>query len=114
MRRYVTTITLVLALSCALAAPAGATHSGPDRVYQRYAKIRVQLIGCALDRALRHLGTEVRRRCPRLRRRYTLYSRYGILGTSFFICKTRRCPKGPLGVPNPRGRPDPRAVRIYG
>ena len=112
MIRSVTAVTLALGVMLVL--PSAASAGAPDRTYVRYAKVRDQLIACSLDRSYRHLAAEKRRRCPRLRRRYTLYSFYGAPSTTFIICKTRRCPAGPSGVPDPSGSAPRRAVRVYG
>ena len=112
MIRSVTAVTL--ATGVVLALPGAASAGSPDRTYVRYAKVRDQLIACSLDRGYRHLGAEKRRQCPRLRCRYALYSFYGAPSTTFIICKTRRCPARPIGVPSLRGTAPARAVRVYG
>ena len=116
MHRSVTAITLALTITVATAIPAsaGAPPDEPDRTYVRYAKVRDKVIACSLDRGWRHLGTERRKQCRTIRRRYALYSRYGAISTTFIMCKTSRCPRGPEGVPNPRGNDTDGAVRVYG
>jgi hypothetical protein len=112
MRRYVTAVTLCLTLGAIGAMPANAA---PDRTYVKYAQVRDKVKACALDGQSRALGTERRKQCSKLRKRYTLYGRFGIPGTTFIRCKTRKhCPKAPIGVPNPRGPIPARSVRIYG
>ena len=114
MKRSVTAITLTAAVLAATATPATAVRQ-PDRTYAKYAQIRDRLKACALDGQANHLGPEKRKMCPKLKKRYTLYGRFGVPGQTFFRCKTRKhCPKAPIGAPNPRG-PIPReSVRIYG
>ena len=112
MRRYVTAVTLVLAVGGLGAMP---SNAAPDKTYQKYAQVRDKMKGCALDAQSGALGTERRKECKKLKKNYTLYGRFGIPGTTFIRCKKRKpCPKAPIGVPNPRGPIIPRAVRIYG
>ena len=100
----------------AVALPAGVASAGDDvgDRYQRYAKIREDLRGCALDRTWNHMSSTGKRRCKRLRRLYILWSDPNYSGTSYHVhCRTRkRCPRAPHGEPDPR-RPIPRGALVY-
>lgn len=111
MTRCVTVGTLAV-LVAVLAFPAGAAAADQGTIYRKYAKVRDQMTACSIDRGWRHLSSSKRRTCKRLRRRYVLYAFYDSPGKTFIKCKTRRCPRRPIGVPNPRG-PIPSDARVF-
>ena len=113
-RMHISTLLAFLALALAFSVgTASAGDSVGDR-YERYAKIREQMIGCSLDRTWNHMSRTGKRRCVRLRRLYTLWSDPNYSGTSYHLhCRTsRRCPAAPIGEPDPR-RPIPRGALVY-
>jgi hypothetical protein len=108
---------VVALLTAAILLPAGSTAVAGDDVgetYNRYAQIRADLVGCSLDRTWNQMSATGKKRCKRLRRLYTLWSDPAQGGTRYHVhCRTRtRCPKAPIGEPDPR-QPIPDGALVY-
>src|SRR3954452_9516518 len=106
MRNLAATLLVALCAAggiAATSASAGSSSSGPEQTYRRYALIRDQLIACSLDRQVHQLVDEARKRCPRYRELYTLWSNPGESFNYHVHCNTRKsCPAQPIGEPDPR------------
>ncbi len=111
VRTLVAALLVAVSLTAALPASAGAGDSAGE-TYRAYASIREHLISCSLDRTWRHLGSEGRRRCKRLRRLYVLWSDPGESYRYHVHCRTRKCPATPEGEPDARA-PIPSTAQTF-
>jgi hypothetical protein len=105
----------LVALACALTAVTGVATAGSDTTgdqYRSYALIRERLTSCSLDRTWRHLGSDARKRCIRIRKLYVLYADPGESYRYHVHCRTAKCPAAPENEPDPRG-PIPSSAHVF-
>jgi hypothetical protein len=102
---FLRTVFALVAVACTLVAVTGVATAGSDPVrdqYRGYALIRERLTSCSLDRTWRHLGSDARKRCIRIRKLYILWSAPGESYRYHVHCRTSTCPSAPDGEPDPR------------
>ena len=113
MGRGATAVALAAVIGASsLGGVASAGEDAEHDTYTRFAKIRDQVRACVLDQGYKHLGQEKRRTCKRYRSLYVLYIDQGESSRFQFHCLTSRCPRAPLGAPDPRA-PIPPGAKVY-
>ncbi len=109
-RALIAALLMALCVAGGAASTAGAADAG--ETYRAYALVRERLITCSLDRTWRHLGSEARKRCARVRRLYVLWSEPGESYRYHLHCRTAKCPATPEGEPDARA-PMPGDARTF-